>query len=220
MATEHTGNREPALTPQAPPPAPQWDEGVLDALYDAAFSQPGAEIVGVLVGASSQTSVAARIAAMIPASSARFPERAQLDHQAWAYIHASMARYYPGLEIVGWWMSRPGPDTELEQSELDAAGESFARPTQFGFVFDSLHRRAALYGWQQGTYVRMHEAPVPGRLTRARESESDPTPLRRAIGAMGMGVAMGLVAWLASGRPGLSLAPLEASVAEKVPVFQ
>jgi len=217
VATEHTGNREPALAPHSPLPAPQWDEGVLDALYEAAFSQPGAEIVGVLVGASSQTSVAARIAAMIPASSARFPERAQLDHQAWAYIHASMARYYPGLEIVGWWMSRPGPNTELEQSELDAAGESFARPSQFGFVFDSHHRRAALYGWQQGTYVRMHEASVPRRLTRARDSGSK--QLRPVVGAMGMGVAMGLIAWLASGKPGLSLAPLEASIAEKVPVY-
>ena len=116
---------------------PEWDPGVLDALYEAAFSSPGSERIGVLVGAPSVTSAPPRIAAMIPASTAEPPARAQLDHAAWAYIHSTMARYYSGLDIVGWWVSRPGPDTELDPVDLDAARESFGRPTQFGFVFDS-----------------------------------------------------------------------------------
>jgi hypothetical protein len=155
----------------------------------------------VLVGQPSRTVMPPRIAAMIPASTARSPERAQLNHEAWAYIHATMARYHTGLDIVGWWVSRPGPDAALEEAELAAAGESFARPSQFGFVFDSLHRQAALYGWQEGRYVRIHEGPVPRRLTRPRAISA--SPLRPALTAFGVGAGMGIAGWLATGRPGL-----------------
>jgi hypothetical protein len=141
---------------------------------------------------------------MIPASTARFPERAQLNHEAWAYIHATMARYYGGLDIVGWWVSRPGPDADLDESELVAAGESFARPNQFGFVFDSRHRRAVLYRWDQGRYVRVQEGLIPRQLTRP--STTGTAPLRAALTAVGFGVALGIAAWIAAGRPGLSLA--------------
>jgi hypothetical protein len=183
------------------PGGPEWDEGVLQALYEAAFSQPGAEIVGVLVGMPSRTAAPPRIAAMIPASTARHPEHAQLGHEAWAYVHSTMARYYAGLDIVGWWVSRPGPDTSLERSELQAAGELFARPNQFGFVFDSRHRQAALYGWRDGRYVCIHQGPVPRRLTRPGARSAD--PLRRAATAFGLGAGVGVAGWLASGRPGL-----------------
>jgi hypothetical protein len=100
---------------------------------------------------------------MISASTARLPRRAQLDHEAWAHVHATMARCYAGLDIVGWWISRPGPSAELDEAELVCAGESFARPSQFGFVFDSRRRRVALYGWRGGRYVRVREGPVPRR---------------------------------------------------------
>ena len=207
MAAEHRATADRvALAADTPIANPEWDEGVLQALYEAAFSQPGAEIVGVLVGQPSRTNVRPRIAAMIPASTARFPDRAQLNHDAWAYIHSTMARYYVGLDIVGWWISRPGPNADLEEGELAAAGESFARPNQFGFVFDSLHRRAAHYGWHEGAYVRVQEAAIPRRLTRPRGSAA--SPLRPALGALGMGVVMGVVGWFAAGKPGLSIAPM------------
>jgi hypothetical protein len=73
---------------------PDWDPGVLEALYEAAFSEPGAEIVGVLVGLPSRTNTPSRIAAMIPASSVQPPHRAQLGHSEWAYIHQMMARQF------------------------------------------------------------------------------------------------------------------------------
>lgn len=195
------GERGAGLVAEITPTGPEWEEGVLQALYEAAFSQPDAEIVGVLVGHPSRTAMPPRIAAMIPASTARSPERAQLSHEAWAYIHATMARYYTGLDILGWWVSRPGPNAGLDRPELDAAGESFARPDQFGFVFDSLHRQAALYGWQGARYVRIHEGPVPRRLTRPRKGNT--SPLRPALTAFGVGAGMGIAGWLAAGRPGL-----------------
>ncbi len=186
------------------PAPPKWDEGVLHALYEAAFSKPGSEIVGVLVGHPSRTSMPPRISAMIPASTARAPEHAQLNHRAWAYIHSMMARHYAGLDIVGWWVSRPGPDTKLGDAELEAAAESFARPNQFGFVFDSLHRRAALYGWHEGRYVHIHEQLVPRRLTRAPARVA--SPLRPALTAFGLGLVLGIAGWLAAGSPGLTAA--------------
>jgi hypothetical protein len=192
-----------------PPPvralAPEWDPGVLGALYEVAFGEPEAEIIGVLVGVLSRTGTPARIAAMIPASSAQQPGHAQLDHVAWAYVHSTMARYYAGFEIVGWWVSRPGPDTELEQAELQAAGEWFARPTQFGFVFDSRHRCAALYGLHEGRYVRIYEEPVPRHLTRPVERAAGAA--RGALATFAFGVAAGVAGWLIAGRPGLSTGP-------------
>jgi hypothetical protein len=186
------------------PGGPIWDEGVLQALYEAAFSQPAAEIVGVLVGQLAHADAPPRIAAMIPASTAQLPRRAQLDHSAWAYIHATMARYYTGLEILGWWVSRPGPSAALDAAELVSAGEAFARRNQFGFVFDSRHRQAALYGWSADGYVRLYEGPVPRSLTRPRATAG--SAARSALTAVGLGLAMGIAGWLAAGRPGLSLA--------------
>lgn len=188
-------------------PVPEWDAGVLHALYEAAFSKPSSEIVGVLVGHPSRTSMPQRISAMIPASSARAPEHAQLNHEAWAYVHSMMARYYPGLDIVGWWVSRPGPDTKLGHAELEAAAESFARPNQFGFVFDSRHRRAALYGWDDGRYVYIQEQLVPRQLTRAPARLA--SPLRPAVTAFGLGLGLGIVGWLAAGSPGLATAVMQ-----------
>ena len=206
MANEPGSRADPHATvaAEAPPPAPEWDEGVLQALYEAAFSKPDSEIVGVLVGHPSRTSMPQRISAMIPASTARAPEHAQLNHQAWAYIHSTMARYYAGLNIVGWWVSRPGPDTKLGHAELEAAAESFARPNQFGFVFDSQHRRAALYSWHDGRYVYIHEQLVPRRLTRAPARVA--SPLRLALTAFGLGLGLGFAGWLAAGSPGLTAA--------------
>jgi hypothetical protein len=202
VADERTPHADLGATVDVSPIAPEWDEGVLQALYEAAFSKRGAEIVGVLVGHPSHTPP--RIAAMIPANTSQSTGHAQLNHQAWAHIHSMMARYYAGLDIVGWWVSRPGPDAKLERAELEAAAQSFARPNQFGFVFDSLHRRAALYGWQDGRYVHIQEQLVPREFTRppARSASA----LRPAATAFGVGVFMGLVGWLAAGRPGLMLA--------------
>lgn len=199
-------DRRPAVSaPVGVTTHPDWDDGVLEALYEAAFSQPGAEIIGVLVGLRSQTAAPPRIAAMIPASTARYPQRAALDHAAWAYIHSTMARYYVGLDTVGWWVSRPGPDTQLNEVELAAAGDLFARPGQVGFVFDSRHRSAALYGWYDGRYRRIHEGPIPRGLTLARPTGS-PWPL--ALTAVGLGLAIGLIGWLTTGQPGLMLATI------------
>src|SRR5580704_17101541 len=196
-------DRHTALDPVSPA-APEWDAGVLQALYDAAFSKPGTEIVGVLVGHPARVGIPQRIAAIIPASTAHTPEHAQLDHQAWAYIHSMMARYYSGLDIVGWWVSRPGPDTTLQRAELESAAESFARPNQFGFVFDSQHRRAALYGWHDGRYALLREQLVPRRLTRAPRRR--PKPLRPALTAFCLGLGLGIAGWLAAGSPSLTAA--------------
>jgi hypothetical protein len=182
-------------------PVPDWEPGVLAALYNAAFSSPGSERIGVLVGAPSATSAPSRISAMIPASTAEPPGRAQLDHAAWAYIHSTMARYYGGLDIVGWWVSRPGPDTQLDPVDLEAARVSFARPTQFGFVFDSEHRRVAFYGWRGGGYCRLHEELVPRRLARPHERIAGAG--KAAATAFALGVFGGVAGWLLTGRPGL-----------------
>ena len=184
-------------------PAPQWDEGVLQALYEVAFSERDTETIGVLVGQLSLGPAPARIAAMIPAGKARPPERARLNHQAWAYVYDMMTRHYGGLEIVGWWLSRPGPSTDVDGDELSAAAQTFAKPGQFGFVFDSVHRRAAYYVLDVGGYRRAQEQPVPRQITRARPTRD--ATVRTGVTAFTGGVLLGVAAWVALGAPGLLL---------------
>jgi hypothetical protein len=184
-------------------PAPQWDEGVLQALYEVAFSEKDTETIGVLVGQLSMGPAPARIAAMIPAGKARPPERARLTHQAWAYVYDMMSRHYGRLEIVGWWLSRPGPSTDVDAGELAAAAQTFAKPGQFGFVFDSVHRRAAYYVLDVGGYRRAHEQPVPRQITRARPTRD--ATVRSGATVFTGGVVLGVAAWVALGAPGLLL---------------
>jgi hypothetical protein len=189
-------------------PAPQWDDGVLRALYEVAFSEEDTEAIGVLVGQLSLGPAPARIAAMIPAGKARPPERARLTHEAWAYVYDMMSRHYVGLEIVGWWLSRPGPSTDVDAGELAAAAQTFAKPGQFGFVFDSVHRRAAYYVLDMGGYRRAQEQPVPRLITRARPTRD--ATVRSGVAAFTGGIVLGVAAWVALGTPGLLLSRSDA----------
>src|SRR5438105_1623989 len=89
----------------------EWDAGLLKALYELVFSAPDRELAGVLVGVPSEESSSGMpfIRAAIPATQGFIPGQASLFvHQTWAQIHATMGRHYPGLETVGWYVSRPG----------------------------------------------------------------------------------------------------------------
>ncbi len=173
-----------------------WDAGVLKALYELVFSTPDRELAGVLVGvpsAGSETGLPL-IRAAIPATQGFMPGQASLFvHQTWAQVHATMARYYGGLEAVGWYVSRPGQGTGLTESDVLNHQRWFARRDQVLLVVDSLSHHAALYAWSNGRLVRVTEGAVARRYTRPPR----PGLPVAGIGLLAvLGIAIGIVAFL------------------------
>lgn len=154
----------PALTDT---PA-DWDSDLLKALYQLVFSSPDREVGGVLVGDSANNggSNLPLVRAAIPATQGFVPgQAATFTHQTWSYVYASMARYYAGLEPVGWYISRPGRGTELTDAEVANHSRWFARPDQILLAVDSQSHRAAIYGWSGGRVRLITEGPVARRYT-------------------------------------------------------
>jgi len=173
-----------------------WDAGVLKALYELVFSMPDREVAGVLVGvppAGSETGLPV-VRAAIPATQGFMPGQASLFvHQTWAQLHATIARHYPGLEAVGWYVSRPGQGTGLTDADILNHRRWFARPGQVLLVVDSVSHRAAVYAWSGGELVCVTEGPVARRYTRPPRPG---LPLA-GVGLLAvLGIAIGIIAYV------------------------
>ncbi len=147
-----------------------WDSELLRALYQLVFSSPDREVAGVLVGSPAEQSETGLpvVRAAIPATQGFVPgEASMFAHITWAHINETMARYYPGLETVGWYVSRPGHGTGLIPQDVANHARWFGRPGQILLVVDSLSHRAALYADGRGGLVQLTEGPVARRYTHA-----------------------------------------------------
>jgi hypothetical protein len=143
-----------------------WDSEVLRALYQLVFAAPDRELAGVLVGSSDSGSGLPVVRAAIPATQGFAPGDASMfAYVTWAHVHAAMARYYPGLDTVGWYISRPGNGTGLRPEDLANQRRWFDRSGQILLVVDSLSHRAALYGYHDGRLTALTEGPVARRYT-------------------------------------------------------
>lgn len=148
---------------------PDWSSGVLASFYRLVFAHPDATVGGLLVGHTGPAG-GALVDAVIPFEGASAD--AAFAHAGWAYAHAIMARHYPGLEIVGWYVSRPGGGTGLSDAELAGHAHWFHRPHQVALVVDSGSRQGALYGWRDGRLTALHEGPIHRRYTHAPPARS------------------------------------------------
>src|SRR3954466_10293810 len=146
---------------------PDWAPAVIDALYAEAF-QSELETAGVLVGRPTDYG-APQIIAVIPAVRAQAPgQRALLSHEAWAYVHDTMARHYATEEIVGWYRSRPG-GTDMSPEDLANHLRFFSQPWHVAFLFDAIEHRGAVYAMRDGLPSVLHEGRVTPRMTRPFE---------------------------------------------------
>jgi proteasome lid subunit RPN8/RPN11 len=162
--------------------SPGWESGVLASLYEVAFATPDREVAGVLVGTPAVDGHPPTVQAVVPASQGIQPGQAsQFNHETWAYIHDTMARHYGGLEVVGWYLSRPGMGTELLDADITNHQRWFTSPRQVLLTLDSRAHRGALYQAHDRRLVRLHEGPVARRYTQ-------PQPPR------GIGAAVALLA--------------------------
>jgi len=176
--------------------SPDWAHGVLASLYQAAFSAPDREVAGVLVGRAGAGTEQPHIQAIIPATEGhQIGQAAMFGHDSWAYVHDAMARHYPGLDLVGWYVSRPGNGCALTPADLLNHQRWFSHAHQVLLVLDSRTHRGALFGWRGAQLSCLHEGPVARRYTRApREGP----PVAGLVMLSGLGVLLGLLAYILS----------------------
>jgi hypothetical protein len=130
----------------------------------------------------------------VPATQGFAPgEAARFGHQTWAQVHATIARHYPGLETVGWYVSRPGHGTALSREDVVNHTRWFSRPDQMLLIVDSRTYQAAVYVWIAGQLTRVTEGPVARRYIRASR-------LRFPLAGVGLllvlGVTIGAISFL------------------------
>lgn len=180
------------ITPQV---VPGWSGGVLESFYRVAFSRPDTEIAGLLVGRSAH-GAPAHIDAVIPLHEAGvLGAGAAFSHQGWSHAHELMARHYHGLEIVGWYVSRPGRGTALTPAEAADHHRWFPQPHQVALVLDSVSHRGALFAWHGGRLVERYEGPVERRYTRAPRPRA---PWRGYTALTAAGAAAGAASYVLS----------------------
>jgi proteasome lid subunit RPN8/RPN11 len=174
----------------------EWDTGLLKALYELVFSQPDREVAGVLVGIRPDDSESGLpfIRAAIPTTQGFMPGQAALFvHETWAHVHATMGRYYRGLETVGWYVSRPGCGTAPTEADVLNHGRWFSRADQVLMIVDSSTHQAAVYAWSRGRLARLTAGPIARRYTRAPR----PTfPLAGLSVLALLGIVMGVIAFV------------------------
>lgn len=168
--------------------------GVLSSLYEVAFSTPDREVAGVFAGNPGPSGSLPGIHAVIPAAQGTgLGQAAVFGHDVWAVVHQAMARHYVGLEIVGWFISRPGHGTDPGPADLANHSASFGQPHQVLLVLDSRAHRGALYGWHEGRLFQLHEGPVERRWTRPPRPRA---PIAAVTVLAVLGVLLGTVLFL------------------------
>lgn len=174
--------------------SPDWERGVLESLYEVAFSATDREIAGVLVGVPAPAGSPSSVQAVIPASHGHTPgQAAMFSHETWAYVHQAMGRHYRGLEVVGWYVSRPGQGTALLEADLLNHQRWFTRADQILLVLDSRAYRGSLYAWANGGLRQVHEGPVARRYVRpGREGP----PVAALCFLVVLGILLGAIAFL------------------------
>jgi hypothetical protein len=179
-------------------------ESALDLLYEIVFSRPDLERSGILVGRLNPGSIPA-VAAVIPLRDAARSRRAAIGHAEWAYALESMAAYYQGLEIVGWWVSRPGGRARAGKTDAETHSQFFHVRDQVLLLFDTSSRTAAVFSEDEHDRLRcVHRDRVrPRALTGAAAHIAAPPGLHRrgaswaAISLVGAaGSIAGVVLWL------------------------
>lgn len=123
---------------------------IRDRIYDHVFSNPGAEVGGVLVGrkfdGGSQV-----ITGSIQADMAQGDLTSlTFTHDAWTQIHATIESEHVGHDIVGWYHSHPGHGIFLSNHDAFIHQNFFSDPACLALVIDPLNGEEGMFGWTDG----------------------------------------------------------------------
>lgn len=181
--------------PPTAPAAVEWNSGVLRALYELTFAEPDREVAGVLVGLASPQSPTGMplVRAAIPVTQGFMPGQASLFiHETWVQVHKTMARHYPRLATVGWYVSRPGNGIGLTEADQLNHSRWFGHSGQVLLLVDSVAHRAAVYGWSANRLALLSDGTVARRDTGLHRRA---IPVAAIVMLIIIGAALGAVAF-------------------------
>jgi hypothetical protein len=72
-------------------------------------------------------------------------EQTSFDGETWSYIYQEVKTHFPDLEVVGWFLSRMGFSTEVNDMIVQLHMDNFAGPDKVLFIMDSLEGEEAFY---------------------------------------------------------------------------
>ena len=194
---------------------PGLSHAVRADIYEHIFSNDDHEVGGVLVGTLGEQALPT-VTGSIAALEAR-GERASVTftHDAWATVHATLERDFPGQGIVGWYHSHPGFGIFLSRHDLFIHENFFTDPRQVAYVVDPHAGTEGLFVWRDGKVTELFQRPAGRAGTGGRQrfvvdveqddspggpANGDPGWLRRAailaaiLGAMSGATAQVLLA--------------------------
>lgn len=67
------------------------------------------------------------------------------DGETWSYIYQEVKNYFPDLSVVGWFLSRMGFSTEVNDKIVQLHMDNFAGNDKVLFIMDSLENEEAFY---------------------------------------------------------------------------
>lgn len=72
-------------------------------------------------------------------------EETTFDGETWSYIYQEVKTYFPDLEVVGWFLSRMGFSTAVNDMIVQLHMDNFAGPDKVLYIMDSLEGEDAFY---------------------------------------------------------------------------
>ena len=72
-------------------------------------------------------------------------EETTFDGETWSYIYQEVKMYFPELEVVGWFLSRMGFSTEINEMIVQLHMDNFAGSDKVLYIMDALEGEDAFY---------------------------------------------------------------------------
>lgn len=72
-------------------------------------------------------------------------EESIFDGETWSYIYQEVKTYFPDLEVVGWFLSRMGFSTVINDMIVKIHMDNFAGPDKVLYIMDALEGEDAFY---------------------------------------------------------------------------
>lgn len=108
--------------------------------------------------------------------------------ETWSYIYQEVKNYFPDLEVVGWFLSRMGFSTEVNDMIVKLHMDNFSGPDKVLFIMDELEGEEAFYmaegdglRRQNGyfIYYARNEAMQSFMIATKQESEEEKNPVEQ-----------------------------------------
>jgi proteasome lid subunit RPN8/RPN11 len=134
-----------------------FSQAALRQVKEHSTSDLDTELGGALLGHASESDehlLVAVLAALPVATDDRGPVHFTFTADAWSQLHQDKERFYPALEIVGWYHTHPGLGVFYSADDVVVHKAAFVLPWQIGLVVDPIANEACLVCWQHDRATR------------------------------------------------------------------